>query len=169
MAVVGTACRTRHPAPSRPGRVDAAVQGETRIAAEGFVQSGRTSYSRMYKPCLLSPPAPAYGVLCRSKCAGGVCGLWPGSPVRSKSAGPFSNSASCFQATLALPVGEVRRWPCKQWGQFRISPDPLFDKIPGHRLAPSLISHGWISGFTLAGCPGEGRLLPGAEGSHLQR
>lgn len=36
-------------------------------------------------------------------------------------------------------------------------------------LAPSLIGHGWISGFTLAGCPGEGRLLPGEEGSHLQR
>lgn len=26
-------------------------------------------------------------------------------------------------------------------------------------LAPSLISHGWVSGFTLAGCPGEGWLL----------
>lgn len=89
------------------GRVDAAAQGEAGIAAEGFVQPGRTSYSKMYNPCLLFPPAPGYKVLCRSKCAGGVCGLWPGSPVRSKSAGPFSNPTSWLRARLALPMGEV--------------------------------------------------------------
>lgn len=47
-------------------------------------------------------------------------------------------------------------WLCGQWGQLRFPSDPLCDNIPGCRLAPSLISHGWIPGFMLAGCLGDG-------------
>lgn len=153
------------------GRVDAAPGG---IAAGGFVQSGRTSYSRMYKPFLLPPappspwvqgvpgtPGPMQDQMCRRFV---VSGLGPLSGLRAPV--PFQTLPL---ARPAPPLDEVRRWPWKRWGQFRISPDPLFDKIPACRLASSLIGHGWISGFTLAGCPGGGRLLPGEEGSRLQR
>ena len=80
-------------------RMDASMQGEAQIAAEGFVQSGITSYSRMYKPCLLStPPAPGYTVLCWS------CGrnLWSlaGVPCQVK------ESWSLFKPYL-LPPSKV--------------------------------------------------------------
>lgn len=57
---------------------------------------------------------------------------------------------------LASEQGWLCPWLCGQWRQLRIPPGPLCDKIPGCRLAPSLINHGWIPGFMLAGCPGDG-------------
>jgi len=165
MAMAGTACRTRHPAPTgwmHPCRE------RPRLLQKGLCSLGSPVTPGCTNPACYPPPQHP-GTRCCAGRAGGISGLLLGYPVRSKSPGPFSNPTSCLQARLALPVGEVRRWPRKQWGQFRISPAPLFDKIPGCRLALSLISHGWISGFMLAGCPGEGWLLPRDEGSHLQR
>lgn len=118
------------------------MQEETRVAAEGLC--------RMYNPCLLSPKNQ--GTRC---CAG---------PNVQEEFVLFGLSPLSCQGVLVpfqmLPLaseqGWLCPWLCGQWGQLRIPPGSLCDKIPGCRLSPSLVSHGWIPGFVLAGCPGDG-------------